>query len=107
MKIGRPQTGEWFVQHGERVDYWNDQEEAYAAMASIMERNPSKFVGVGRSGHRTYWWRGAGGCGNEMRPANGFVEQRFCRFSPVDEHCADCPNYKHKVPSPRKGVPLK
>ena len=110
MRTGRPQTGKWFIRWGTdlapHLQYCADQDTAYDAMVAIMERDPKVPVGVGRVGRRTYWWRGSGGCGNEMRPANGFVEQRFCRFQPVDRHCDDCPNYKHKAPSPRKGVPL-
>lgn len=109
--MGRRQTGEWFVQWGtgnaKRVHYCNDQEHAYESMLLIMERKPKTPVAVGRAGRRTYWWRGAGGCGNEMRRANGYVDQRFCKFQPVDGHCADCPHYSHAPPSPRKGVPLK
>ncbi|MBF2754921.1 MAG: hypothetical protein ISN29_06640 [Gammaproteobacteria bacterium AqS3] len=82
---------------------YTDQDSAVQIAYGMMDRNPREQVVIRRPNQRAAWWKGANGCGNEMKPNNGEVVQRFCRYEPVDAHCDDCPFYKHTKPRARKG----
>lgn len=90
------EKGTWFVETSDGLHRMRvSQDSAAETIIDMMTVDPTEEIKAGRTGRRAYWWRGAGGCGNEMHPSNGSVIQRFCKFEAVDQHCVDCPNYTH------------